>query len=142
MRGYPVAYFLFAVVCCGCSFKLELGNGTSFDDSGASGDTGTSGGTGATGGWQVSLLPTPPGYVPPAYTPEQQARYDEVDPYLVNGPWAGYSILAATQGYSGDIYYWVDDNTLPPAYQTAPSWTAEDLIPADGTTLGRTELEL
>jgi hypothetical protein len=89
----------------------------------------------------VSLLPTPPGYVPPDYTPEQQARYDEVDQYLLN-QWPGYSIVEATQGYSGDIFYWVDNNTLPPAYQTAPSWTAEDLIPADGTELGRTELEL
>jgi hypothetical protein len=80
---------------------------------------------------------------PPDLTPEQQQRKDEVDLFLADR-YRDYQILEATQGYSGDIFYWVDPNTIPGAFLTPPppTWTAEDLIPPAGAELARAELEL
>jgi hypothetical protein len=76
-------------------------------------------------------------------TPQEQQRKEEVDQYLAD-QYADYYIYEATQGYSGDIYYWVDPNTIPGSSLTPPPapWTAEDLIPPAGAELGYGELEL
>jgi hypothetical protein len=122
-----------------------VGDGTSFEDSSASGEASASSGTSASGGGTVSPLPEPAVWhvPPPQLTLEQQQRKEEVDQLLAE-QYRDYYILEATQGYSGDIFYWVDPTTIPGSFLTPPppTWTAEDLIPPAGAELGRTELEL
>jgi hypothetical protein len=80
---------------------------------------------------------------PPQLTPEQQQRKDEVDAFLAE-QFRDYKVIEATQGYSGDITYWVDSNSIPGAFPDPPppAWTQEDLTPPPGVQIGRAEIEL
>lgn len=124
---------LLAVVGCGCS--ITIGGGfTDFEDDGQAGSA------------EVPPLPEPTVWrvPPPELTPEQQQRNDEVDRFLAE-QYRDYKIIEATQGYSGDIIYWVDSDSIPGPYlePPPPPWTQEEgfTLPA-GVELARTELEL
>ena len=127
-----VLVFLLAVIGCGCTITIGGGFMDS-EDNGAAGPT------------EAPPLPQPTVWrVPsPELTPEQQQRHDEVDRFLAE-QYREYTIVEATQGYSGDIIYWVDSDSIPGAdlEPPAPAWTEADLIPPPGAQLARSELEL
>jgi hypothetical protein len=139
-----LALLLVTVLCCQCSFKWGT-DFTSFQDDSATGGSSASAASSTSGGGEEAPLPEPETWYvpPPPLTPEQQLRKDEVDQYLAY-QYRDYDILEATQGYSGDIFYWVDPNTIPGSFLTPPppSWTAQDLVSPAGAEIGRTELEL
>jgi hypothetical protein len=129
---------LFSVIslCSGCTLRIG-GDFAPFEDDDTPGDSSDS------GGGEVPRLPEPSVWhvPPPDLTPEQAQRKDEVDAYLAES-YGDYQIVEATQGYSGDVYYWVDNNSLPPQPSPPPpTWTADDLVPAAGAQLGWSELE-
>jgi hypothetical protein len=123
---------LLVVVGCGCTITIGGGFTDVEDDSQA-------------GPAEVPTLPEPTVWhvPPPELTPEQQQRQDEVDQFLAE-QYRDYKIIEATQGYSGDIIYWVDSDSIPGAdlEPPPPTWTEADLTPPPGVELARSELEL
>lgn len=123
---------LAAMLVCGCTITIGGGFTELKED-------------GAAGPGDAPPLPEPTVWrvPPPELTPEQQPRQDEVDQLLAER-YRDYTIVEATQGYSGDIIYWVDSDTIPGAdlEPPAPTWTEADLTPPPGVELARSELEL
>lgn len=78
--------------------------------------------------------PTPRRVDPPAYTPEQQARKDEVDQFLCDRYQAeGWQILETTQTYGGDIIDWLDPASVPGSQvDPPPPIPASEYEPLDG----------
>jgi hypothetical protein len=93
----------------------------------------------------MSRLPDPKVWHvdPPPLTPEQQQRQTEVDWYLVDR-YRKYTIVATTQGYSGDITDWVDPASIPGAIFTPPvlPFNIDDIELPPDVEFARTELEL
>lgn len=127
---------LVVAVVSGCVLRLD-------SPSGSSGGHGSGSGAGSGAGGAASVassgsggvvgdpmtgggcdLPDPEFWwrMPPDLTPEQQARADEVC-LAISAFYKsqGYKIVVTTQGpESGDIYDWVDENTVPGADATPP----------------------
>ena len=114
---------LVAGLGCGCTITIGGGFTDSEDN-------------GATRAEDAPPLPAPTIWrvPPPKLTPEQQLRQDEVDRFLAE-QYSDYKIVEASQGYSGDITYWVDSNSIPGSELEPPPpiWTQEDLTPPPGS---------
>jgi len=103
MKARPsrlVPTLLASALCGGCT--ITIGGAASLDDN----DTSMNG---SDPGKAAPPLPEPTVWrvEPPPLTPEQQQRKDEADQFLAE-EYRDYKIVEATQGYSGDIIYWVD----------------------------------
>jgi hypothetical protein len=138
LRVGAVALILAMPLCSGCT--ITIGGGfTPLEDDRTEDNS-------AAGGGDAPRLPKPTIWRvdPTELTAEQQQRDDEVDQFLLKEQFRDYVIVEVTQGYSGDIIYWVDSNSMPGPYLTPPppTWTQEDLTPPPGAELARTELEL
>lgn len=80
----------------------------------------------------------------PAYTPEQQAKKEEVDQFLcARYQAAGWQILETTQTYTGDIIDWLDPASVPGSQEEPPPKpTPEELQLPEGVELQVTELDV
>jgi hypothetical protein len=77
----------------------------------------------------------------PVLTPEQRARYDEVQRYLARR-YRDYRIVETTQTYLGDIVDWLDPATVPGSEaEPPPRPSLEELRPPPGAELQTTELD-
>jgi hypothetical protein len=73
---------------------------------------------------------------------DAQRRQREVDRYIMDELYRGYSIVETTQTYSGDLIDWVDPDTVPGSrIQPPPPPTAADLETPPGVLLQPTELD-
>jgi hypothetical protein len=88
--------------------------------------------------------PTPRRVDSPAYTPEQQAKKEEVDQFLCDRYQAeGWQILETTQTYGGDIIDWLDPASVPGSQEEPPPKpTPEELQLPEGVELQVTELDM
>lgn len=86
--------------------------------------------------------PIPRRVDPPVYTPEQQARKDEVDQFLCDRyQEEGWQILETTQTYGGDIIDWLEPASVPGSQvEPPPPIPASEYEPLDGE-LQVTELD-
>lgn len=79
---------------------------------------------------------------PPAYTEEQQKRWEEVQAYLIAQQYKDYKILMTTQSYVGDLIDWVDPPSIPGSeIEPPPPFSPMDMIVPEGTEMGMSEVE-
>jgi hypothetical protein len=71
---------------------------------------------------------------------DAQRRQQEVDRYIIDELYRGYSIVETTQTYSGDLIDWIDPATVPGSQIEAPPPPA-DLSTPPGIQLQPTELD-
>ena len=76
-------------------------------------------------------------------TPEQQARREEADRYVLEEVYRGYTILRTVQDEHGDILDWIASDTMEQIPYPLPElpWTPDQLVLPDGVELAESELE-
>ena len=75
-------------------------------------------------------------------TPEQQARREEADRYVLEKVYRGYTILRTVQDEHGDILDWIASDTMEQLpYLPELPWTPDQLVLPDGVELAESELE-
>ncbi|HZF50886.1 MAG TPA: neprosin family prolyl endopeptidase [Polyangiaceae bacterium] len=76
-------------------------------------------------------------------TPEQQARREEADRYVIEKVYKGYTILRTVEDEHGDIIDWIASDTMEQLPYPPPElpWTLDQLVLPDGVELAENELE-
>ncbi|MCK6591380.1 MAG: neprosin family prolyl endopeptidase [Polyangiaceae bacterium] len=101
-------------------------------------------GTGSQNTSSVPTLPEPDNVQGEAWnlTPEQQARREEADRYVIEKVYKGYKILRTVQDEHGDIIDWIASDTMEQLPYPLPElpWTLDQLVFPDGVELAESEL--
>ncbi len=133
---FCVLFCMAPMLASGCI--IQIGDGSAL-----------SGGGGGSGAGEpipsAPLLPEPDN-VPSDWsnlTPEQQARRDEADRYVLENLYKGYTILRTVQDPNGDIIDWIAPESmaqLPYEPPTLP-WSIDQIVLPPGGELAQSELE-
>jgi len=140
---YRFIYVAFCVLLC---MTMMLAAGCIIQIGDGSASSGDSGGTGAGEPTPTaSVLPAPDNVPSDSsnLTPEQQARKEEVERYVVENLYKGYKILRTVEDPHGDVIDWIAPESmaqLPYEPPTLPL-SVDQLVLPDGVELAKSELE-
>jgi len=134
-RFICILFWVAPILASGCI--IQIGDGSA--------SSGDGGGTGAGEPTpSASVLPGPDNAQgdPWSLTPEQQARKEEVERYIVENHYKGYKILRTVQDPHGSIIDWIAPETMAQLPYEPPllPWNVDQIVLPDGVELAQSEL--
>ncbi len=135
-RFFCILFCVAPMLAAGCIIQIGDGSTSSGESSGTGAGEPTP---------KASLLPEPDNVPSDSskLTPEQQARREEVERYVLENLYKGYTILRTVQDPHGDIIDWIAPESMAQLPYAPPDlpWSIDQILLPAGVELAQSELE-